>query len=129
MPIGVPEEWPAGPQKKPLNDFIVIEKFIDGVNYTRPPRRTAILLDRKIIDTYVGKCTLGTGTIIISRENDHAVLQILGQEKYKMFAESETKFFLKAINAQIHFTKNDEGKVTGLIVFQGDSQIPAKKIE
>jgi nitroreductase len=130
MPIGIPEEWPTGPQKKPLNDFIVVEKFIEGKNYTPPAKRTAISLNPKTIDMVVGKYALESGTIIsITREKDHAVLQIPGQEKYEMFAESETKYFLKAINAQIHFTKNNEGKVTELIVFQGGSQVTAKKIE
>lgn len=130
MPIGIPEEWPESPQKKPLKDFIVFEKFAEGVNYTLPPKRTAIHLDPKSIDLIVGRYDLGTGTIItISRENDHALIQIPGQEKYEMFAETDTKFFLKAINAQIHFTKDKKGMVTGLTVFQGDGQFPAKKIE
>jgi len=30
-----------------------------------------------------------------------------------MFAESETKFFLRVVDAQISFTKDDSGAVTG----------------
>jgi nitroreductase len=130
MPIGVPEVWPDGPPKKPVGDFIVFEKFIIGKNYTPPVKRMAISLDRKTIDMVVGKYVIESGmTMTVTRENDHVILHIPGQEKYEMFAESETKFFLTAINAQIHFTTNTEGKVTGLVVFQGGNQIPAKKIE
>jgi nitroreductase len=130
MPIGVPEEWPDAPPKKTLGDFIVFEKFIEGNNYTAPVKRTAISLDRKTIDLVVGQYVIESGmTLAVTRDDDHILLQIPGQDKYEMFAESETKFFLTAINAQIQFTKNTEGKVTGLIVIQGGNKVPAKKIE
>jgi nitroreductase len=130
MPIGIPEEWPVSPKKKPLDDFIVFEKFVEGMNYTAPPKRIAIPLDQRSISRVVGKYDNGSGTIIIiSRENDRVFVQVPGQEKYEMFAESETKFFLKSINAQIQFFTDNEGVITSLTIFQGEGKFPAKKIE
>ena len=57
------------------------------------------------------------------------MLQAAGQPKNELLAESETDFFLKAVDAQIKFVKNAEGKVTGLVLRQGRRETPAQKIE
>ena len=50
------------------------------------------------------------------------------QDRNEIFPESETEFFLKIVDAQITFVKNDKGKVTGLILHQGGQDTPANKI-
>jgi hypothetical protein len=55
--------------------------------------------------------------------------QATGQEKFEIFPESETKFFLKVVDAQIEFVKDASGKVTGLILYQGGQKLQAKKIK
>ncbi len=42
--------------------------------------------------------------------------QATGQPKRPIFAESETMFFLKAVDAQIEFFKNAKGEVTHLVL-------------
>jgi hypothetical protein len=48
---------------------------------------------------------------------------------YADYAESESKFFLKVVDGQITFVKDEQGKVTGLILHQGGRDLHAKKIE
>lgn len=51
------------------------------------------------------------------------------QMKRQLFAESETKFFLKDLNAQITFQK-EKGKVLGMLMDQeGRPQRELKKIK
>jgi len=38
-------------------------------------------------------------------------------------------FFLKAVDAQIKFVKDAQGKVTGLVLRQGRRETPAQKIK
>jgi hypothetical protein len=45
------------------------------------------------------------------------------EPKVEMFAESETKFFLKTEDVQFTFVKDTNGVVTGLIVHQGDATL------
>ena len=45
--------------------------------------------------------------------------QATNQPKFPIFPESETKFFLKVVDAQIEFLKNDKGDVTFLVLHQG----------
>lgn len=48
----------------------------------------------------------------------HYRRQLSGQAKYPIFAESETKFFLKVADAQFDFVKDESGKVSHLILHQ-----------
>jgi hypothetical protein len=69
---------------------------------------------------YVGTYELApTFSIAITLEGDHLIEQATGQAKLPMFAESETMFFLKAVDAQIEFFKNEKGEVTHLVLRQG----------
>ena len=64
---------------------------------------------------------------MVGREGDQLMLQATGQPKFELFAESETEFFLKVVDAQITFVKSTSGDVTELIVHQGGANQPAKK--
>jgi hypothetical protein len=44
-----------------------------------------------------------------------------------LFAESETKFFLKEVDAEVEFVKNDKGQVTHLILHQGGQDVKGTK--
>ena len=54
-PIGRPETWPEARGKKSLDEFMVFEKFYEGINYTKPIKRTEIPLESDILDQYTGK--------------------------------------------------------------------------
>lgn len=54
--------------------------------------------------------------------------QVSTQPKLELFAESETVFFFKTVNAQVTFVVSAQGEVTGIVFRQGGSDIPAKKI-
>lgn len=45
-----------------------------------------------------------------------------------MFAESEERFFLKVVDAQVTFTKDESGVVTGLILHQNGANQPGRKV-
>ena len=95
----------------------------------QPIERKAIQLDPKVFDPYAGEYQLNPAiTITISREGDKFYAQVTGQPKVEMFAESDVKFFLKVVDAQITFVKDDKGQVTHLILNQNGA-IEAKKIK
>ena len=48
--------------------------------------------------------------------------QITGQPKFELFAETETRFFLKAIDAQVEFFTDGSDAVAHLVIHQGDSR-------
>lgn len=93
-----------------------------------PDARKEIKLDPKIYDAYTGRYELTTNFIItISKDNNHLFAQATRQQKFKIYPESETKFFYKVVDAQITFVKNDKGVVEKLILHQ-NGEHHAKKI-
>jgi uncharacterized protein YneR len=95
-----------------------------------PAARKAAAVDPKIYDRYTGEYELSPGfTIVILRRGDKLISQATGQPEVELFPESETRFFLKEVDAQVDFVKDGAGKVTGLVVHQGGLDLPGKKIK
>lgn len=93
-------------------------------------QRTAIPLDPKVFDAYAGDYELVPGFVLtIWREGDHFWTQATGQARAELFAESETSFFLRIVDAQMTFVKDAGGKVTHLVLYQGGTEREAKKIK
>jgi CubicO group peptidase (beta-lactamase class C family) len=93
----------------------------------RPTVRTAIQLDPKILAQYVGTYELHPGfDIAITLENGQLMTQATGQPKIPIYAESETKFF-PLFPAELEFVKDDQGKVTSMILHQGGQEMKAPK--
>ncbi|MBO0722435.1 MAG: serine hydrolase [Blastocatellia bacterium] len=94
--------------------------IVFGEKIEVPHERVAIKIDPKILDAYVGQYELNPNFIItMTREGDRLMTQATGQPKFELFPESETKFFLKVVDAQVTFVKDDKGVVTHLILHQG----------
>jgi CubicO group peptidase (beta-lactamase class C family) len=100
-----------------------------GEKYEIPRERVAIKVDPKIFDAYVGEYELAPNRIFtIRKEGDRLMAALTGQPQSELFPESETKFFLKVVDAQFTFVKDDKGEVTHLILHQGGDH-KAKKIK
>ena len=82
--------------------------------------RKEITVSPSILATYVGTYELTPDfSIVITLEDGHLMTQATNQPKLPLFAESPTEFFLKVVDAQVEFFKNDAGQVTYLILHQG----------
>ncbi len=95
-----------------------------------PVPKKEVAVDPKIYDQYVGDYELMPGfTITIIRRESKLISQATGQPEVELFPESETKFFLKEVEAQVEFVKDASGEVTGLVLNQGGRTMPAKKVK
>ena len=75
------------------------------------PVRKAITVAPEIFSSYVGKYELAPNFVIaVTSEHGSLFLQATGQPRFEMFAESETSWFLKDVDAQVTFVK-EAGKV------------------
>jgi CubicO group peptidase (beta-lactamase class C family) len=95
------------------------------------PADDGIKLDAQLLEAYVGRYEISPEfTFSVTKEQGRLFLQAPEQEKLEMFAETETRFFLKVNDAQLEFVKDDRGTVTKAILNQGGRQAEAnKKIE
>jgi CubicO group peptidase (beta-lactamase class C family) len=95
----------------------------------KPEERKTIVLEPAIFDRLVGEYELAPSFIItIYREGSRFMAQVTGQGVFEIFAESETRFFLKAVPAQVEFKLGADGKAESLVLNQGGQAMPAKKI-
>ena len=60
-------------------------------------------------------------------ENGQLMTQATNQEKLPLFAESETMFFLKVVDAQVEFVKNEKGEVTHMMLHQNGRDVKGVK--
>jgi CubicO group peptidase (beta-lactamase class C family) len=81
--------------------------------------RKAIAVPAATLSRYVGTYEVAPGVnMLIRLIGDHLTTQLTGQQQLPIFAESETKFFLKAVDAQVEFFTDAGGTVTHAVMYQ-----------
>jgi hypothetical protein len=96
----------------------------------RVPQRKQIAVPQPVLQTYAGRYDLprsGFGFVITVDGGGQLIAESIGQFKYPLFAESDTSFFFKDVNAQIEFRKNGEGHVTSLILHRDSVEETAER--
>ena len=104
-------------------------KKTKGVKTDKPiPTNKEVKLETKVLEQYLGVYEIQPGfDITVTLEDNKLMSQATGQQKFQIFPESETKFFLKAVDAQIEFIANDKGLFDSFMLYQGGQKIPGKK--
>jgi CubicO group peptidase (beta-lactamase class C family) len=87
-----------------------------------------IKLTNEQLQKYVGIYEIRKGyEMKISLDKEQLFVQLTGQNAYPIFAESEMRFFLKVVDAQILFKKNKAGEISNLFLFQNGNKVAAKR--
>jgi len=85
----------------------------------RPIVRTAIKVDRAVLARYVGTYEIApTFSVTFSLEGDQLMTQATNQPKFPVYPETETKFFLTIVDAEVQFITDDKGQVSSLMLHQ-----------
>ena len=102
--------------------------LLHGEKVVLPSERKEITVSTDVLRQYVGTYQLApTFSIVITLEGNRLMSQATNQPALPLFPESETSFFLKAVDAQIEFAKNDKGEVSSLTLRQGGNEMKALK--
>jgi CubicO group peptidase (beta-lactamase class C family) len=93
--------------------------------------RKEITLDPKVLGRYVGAYQMAPGVnMLITLENNQLFSKLGNQNAIPIFAESQTMFFPKVVDAELEFTKDDEqGRPTEMILHQGGRDQAAKRLD
>ncbi|MBD1852363.1 serine hydrolase [Leptolyngbya sp. FACHB-711] len=95
-----------------------------------PQQRQAISLDPALFNAYVGQYQIEPGFLLtITNEQDQFYAQATGQQKFELFAETEIQFFPREFDALITFVRDEQGRVTHLVLHQGGQEIAAQKLD
>ncbi len=91
-------------------------------------KRDVLEVNEAILDTYIGTYELAPGfNIVISRDGMQLFGQATNQPSFELFAKSETDFYLTVVEAQIVFSKDDNGQ-TMMTLYQGGQVLPGKRL-
>jgi hypothetical protein len=112
--------WPP----EPINQF----PFWQQEKRIKEPK--AIEVDPKIYDAYVGQYEIEAGAVItVIKENNSLFARVSEQQKFELFPESETKYFIKEAHVRVTFIKDEQGKVIQLLIHTDRGEMRAKKIK
>jgi CubicO group peptidase (beta-lactamase class C family) len=101
-----------------------LAKVALGEKVVLPTERKEITVSPEILKQYVGTYELTpTFSIAMTLENGQLMTQATNQQKLPLFAESETMFFLKAVDAQVEIVKNEKGEVTHMVLHQNGQDV------
>jgi len=98
--------------------------LLDETFPLRPPpqKHTEVAVDSLVLQRYVGDYELApTFHIVITREGAHLFAQATAQPRFPIFAESDSTFFLKVVDAQLTLRPD------GLVLHQNGQNIPGRK--
>ena len=95
----------------------------------RPRERSIASVDPSVYDAYLGEYEVAPGLILsVTKEGDKLFSQSPGQPRSEMFPESETTFFLKDIDAQFTFVR-ENGQIVRVTIRRGTREFQARKIK
>ena len=91
--------------------------------------RIPVEVDPAVFDQYVGRYELAPGAIFdVSVDDGRLFVQLTGQQRFQVYPESETEFFLTVVDAQLTFVRDESGQVTAVILHQGGIDQTASRL-
>ena len=104
---------------------VLMEKLAPFVDLQE---RQAVNVPLDVLHAYTGLYKAGQAIVTIEQEGGHLTMQLPGQAVFPLFAESQTKFFLKVADIQIEFAKDSAGKINRAVIYQDGEAIKAPRM-
>ncbi|WP_207493889.1 serine hydrolase [Aridibaculum aurantiacum] len=113
---------------KPGKVFKDIAAILNGQPYELPKAKTAVTVDERILKQYEGVYEITPQFSITVRVQDGQLkAQATNQPEFDLYAKNEREFFLKVVDAQVEFVKNEKGEVEKMILYQNGMTLPGIK--
>ncbi|HXS36503.1 MAG TPA: serine hydrolase [Flavipsychrobacter sp.] len=110
--------------------FLLRKIIGESPEYSKRFDKPVITLSDDVLNSYVGEYALFAGFhLIVTADNKSLFVQGTNQPKSKVDAVSENWFISKEVRAEFEFVKNNEGKVTKLILHQNGNDIEGVKLD
>jgi mono/diheme cytochrome c family protein len=93
------------------------EMMIGWLGYTvdAPKPKVAVKVDPRIYDRYVGQYSFSPKfSVRIVRSGDNLMAQVAGLPPVELMPESEARFFIRSLDAEVSFNEAAGGRITGL---------------
>ena len=98
--------------------------------YPLPKLHREIPVDPGVLASYVGRYMLApTFVLAVRADGGRLFIQATGQDEFEVFAESETDFFYRVVNAQVSFDQPQGGVVLSLSLHQNGKHMPGRRLQ
>jgi CubicO group peptidase (beta-lactamase class C family) len=110
------------PLANQIADIYLAEDLTPEKQKAKRKKKKPVKVHPRVYDAFVGKYVITQGissvgkVVAITKENDRLMAQQEGEQKIRLFPESETKFFLKKADRQISFVREENGIVNEFIL-------------
>jgi CubicO group peptidase (beta-lactamase class C family) len=95
-----------------------------------PAKHTEVAANTRLFDGYVGKYEVApTFALTVTRDGDRLFVQATNQPRFELFAQSDTEYFLKVVDASLTFVVGDAAKATAVVLHQNGATVTAKRVE
>jgi CubicO group peptidase (beta-lactamase class C family) len=109
--------------------FHLLERKYPLEKAARTTNQTAIQMDAKILDRYVGRYQFNETIFFnVRRAEEHLQGRMTGQSYLDLYSASENEFFYDVVKAQITFNPATNGQPANLVLHQGGLDQTAQKV-
>jgi len=110
-------------------DDIALHLLNPKLPLKRMVKHTEVKVDAARLDALVGQYALApTFVLTVTREGEGLFIQATGQPKLQVFAESDSTFFYKVVDAQVTFERDATGKVARIVLHQNGRDTPGQRL-
>lgn len=96
----------------------------------RARAHTAVKADPTTYEAYSGEYQLPDGTVFtVTKEGRRLLIKQAGYSNIELFAEHGPRFFAKAVDVELMFGRDTDGKVTRMEIYQDGQTSIAKKVK
>ena len=89
-----------------------------------------VVVEEEILKTYLGDYELMPNFILtVTKSGSQLMTQATGQPMLPVFPKSENVFYLKVVEAQLTFNKNEDGEIESVTLNQNGQEIVGKKLK
>jgi hypothetical protein len=111
-------------------DLYLADKLAPEQPRATPVARIPVKIDPAVYDAYVGRYLVeGRGVVKLFMEDGRLMGQPDGQSKGELVPQSDTKFFIKQINAEATFERDEKGKVVRFTIVGPNEKQTARRLD
>lgn len=90
--------------------------------------RPTIKLRATALEAFVGTYELAPGVVLkITRKDDQLMAQLTGQPAFRIYPQSDSRFYYRVVDAQLTFDRDSKKKITGLTLHQNGQAAKAPR--